>query len=70
MLVAILALYYQHGAVTGMFTFDLPILARWVMPAPAQSLMFLAFAWPSPSRCRVSFHTWLPTPRRGAHAGA
>src|SRR5437870_7287992 len=45
MLVAILALYYQHGTVTGMFTFDLPTLARWVMPAgAAQSLMFLAFA--------------------------
>src|SRR5262249_56330212 len=33
MLVAILALYYQHGTVTGVFTFDVPTLAPWVMPA-------------------------------------
>jgi NADH-quinone oxidoreductase subunit M len=62
MLVAILALYFLHGAATGAYTFDLPVLARWVLPAGrAQSLMFLAFAlafaikvpmWP--------FHTWLP----------
>jgi len=62
MLVAILALYFQHGAATGVYTFDLPVLARFVLPVGrAQSLMFLAFAlafaikvpmWP--------FHTWLP----------
>src|SRR3990167_4919847 len=28
MLVAILALYFQHGAATGTYTFDLPVLAR------------------------------------------
>jgi NADH-quinone oxidoreductase subunit M len=45
MLVAILALYYQHGAATGVFTFDVPVLARWVMePGLSQNLMFLAFA--------------------------
>ena len=62
MLVAILALYYHHGAVTGTFTFDLPILARWVMPAgPAQSLMFLAFALAFAIKVPVfPFHTWLP----------
>jgi len=62
MLVAILALYFLHGAATGAYTFDLPVLVRYVLPAGrAQSLMFLAFAlsfaikvpmWP--------FHTWLP----------
>jgi NADH-quinone oxidoreductase subunit M len=31
MLVAILALYYQHGAATGVYTFDLPTLSRWVV---------------------------------------
>jgi len=62
MLIAILALYYQHGAVTGLFTFDLPTLARWVMPAgPAQSLMFLAFALAFAIKVPVfPFHTWLP----------
>ena len=62
MLVAILALYFIDGAATGAYTFDLPVLARYVLPAGrAQNLMFLAFAlafaikvpmWP--------FHTWLP----------
>ena len=62
MLVAILALYFLHGAATGAYTFDLPVLVRYVLPAGrAQNLMFLAFAlafaikvpmWP--------FHTWLP----------
>jgi NADH-quinone oxidoreductase subunit M len=62
MLVAILALYFLNGAATGAYTFDLPVLARYVLPAGrAQNLMFLAFAlafavkvpmWP--------FHTWLP----------
>ena len=45
MLVAILALYYGHGAAIGIYTFDLPTIARWIIPAgPAQTLMFLAFA--------------------------
>jgi len=62
MLVAILALYFLHGAATGTYTFDLPVLVRYVLPAGrAQDLLFLAFAlafavkvpmWP--------FHTWLP----------
>jgi NADH-quinone oxidoreductase subunit M len=62
MLVAILALYFLHGQATDAYTFDLPALARYVLPAGrAQNLMFLAFAlafaikvpmWP--------FHTWLP----------
>src|SRR5882724_545758 len=62
MLVAILALYFLNGTATGAYTFDLPVLARYVLPAGrAQDLLFLAFAlafaikvpmWP--------FHTWLP----------
>jgi NADH-quinone oxidoreductase subunit M len=62
MLVAILALYFQHGAATGVYTYDLPVIARWVLPGGlGQSLLFLAFAlafaikvpmWP--------LHTWLP----------
>ena len=62
MLVAILALYYQHGAVTGTYTFDLPTLTRWVMPAgTAQTLMFLAFALAFAIKVPLfPFHTWLP----------
>src|SRR5499426_1449669 len=62
MLVAILVLYFQHGAATGVFTYDLPVIARWVVPGGrGQILLFLAFSlafaikvpmWP--------FHTWLP----------
>jgi NADH-quinone oxidoreductase subunit M len=62
MLVAILALYYQHGAATGTYTFDLPALARWVLPpGTAQNLMFLAFALAFAIKVPLfPFHTWLP----------
>ncbi len=62
MLVAILALYYQHGAATGLYTFDLPALARWVLaPGLAQTLMFLAFALAFAIKVPLfPFHTWLP----------
>src|SRR5687767_10930690 len=62
MLVAILALYYQHGAATGVFTFDVPMLARWVMePGLSQNLMFLAFALAFAIKVPLfPFHTWLP----------
>ncbi|MGH7388364.1 MAG: NADH-quinone oxidoreductase subunit M [Candidatus Rokuibacteriota bacterium] len=62
MLVAILALYFQHGAATGTYTFDLPTLVRWVMePGPAQTLMFLAFALAFAIKVPLfPFHTWLP----------
>ncbi len=62
MLVAILALYYQHGVATGTFTFDLPAIVRWVMPpGPAQDLMFLAFALAFAIKVPLfPFHTWLP----------
>jgi NADH-quinone oxidoreductase subunit M len=62
MLVAILALYAQHGAATGTYTFDLPVLARWVIPPGlAQNLMFLAFALAFAIKVPLfPFHTWLP----------
>src|SRR5213594_77435 len=60
MLVAILALYAQHGAATGTYTFDLPVLTRWVLPPGlAQELMFLAFAFAIKVPL-FPFHTWLP----------
>jgi NADH-quinone oxidoreductase subunit M len=62
MLVAILALYAQHGGATGAYTFDLPVLARWVIPSGrAQDLMFLAFALAFAIKVPLfPFHTWLP----------
>src|SRR5437773_3584084 len=62
MLVAILALYYQYGAASGRYTFDLPALAQYVMaPGLAQNLMFLAFALAFAIKVPLCpFHTWLP----------
>jgi NADH-quinone oxidoreductase subunit M len=62
MLVAILALYFQHGAATNVYTFDLPVLARYVLPGGrAQDLMFFAFALAFAIKVpKFPFHTWLP----------
>jgi len=62
MLVAILSLYYQYGAATGRFTFDVPVLAQYVMaPGPRQNLMFVAFALAFAIKVPLfPFHTWLP----------
>jgi len=62
MLVAILALYWQHGAATGVFTFDVPALMQWVQPpGRPQTLMFLAFALSFAIKVPMfPFHTWLP----------
>jgi NADH-quinone oxidoreductase subunit M len=62
MLVAILALYYQHGVATGVYTFGVPTLARWVVPPGlGQNLMFLAFALAFAIKVPLfPFHTWLP----------
>ena len=62
MLVAILALYFQHGAATGVYTFDLPVLARYVLPGGrTQDLLFLAFALAFAIKVPMfPFHTWLP----------
>src|SRR5262245_34338042 len=62
MLVAILALYFQYGAATGTYTFDLPALAQYVLPAGrTQNLLFLAFALAFAIKVPMfPFHTWLP----------
>jgi NADH-quinone oxidoreductase subunit M len=62
MLVAILALYFQHGAATGTYTFDLPPLTQFVLPAGLnQNLLFLAFALAFAIKVPMfPFHTWLP----------
>ncbi len=61
MLVAILALYFQHGGATGIYTFDLPVLARYVVPAEMQVWLFLAFALAFAIKVPMfPFHTWLP----------
>jgi NADH-quinone oxidoreductase subunit M len=62
MLVAILALYWQHGGATGVYTFDVPTLAQWVQsPGLPQTLMFLAFALSFAIKVPLfPFHTWLP----------
>jgi NADH-quinone oxidoreductase subunit M len=62
MLVAILVLYFQHGAATGVYTFDLPVLVRYVLPGGrAQDLMFFAFALAFAIKVPMfPFHTWLP----------
>src|SRR6266542_4235140 len=62
MLVAILALYFLHGAATGTYTFDLPVVARYVLPAGlTQNLLFLAFALAFAIKVPMfPFHTWLP----------
>jgi NADH-quinone oxidoreductase subunit M len=62
MLVAILALYYQHGLATGIYTFDVPTVARHVLaPGAGQNLMFLAFALAFAVKVPLfPFHTWLP----------
>src|SRR5262249_29941836 len=62
MLVAILALYFRYGAATGTYTFDLPALAQFVLPAGRdQNLLFLAFALAFAIKVPMfPFHTWLP----------
>lgn len=62
MLVAILALYYRHGSATGVYTFDLATLARFVQPPGLpQTLMFLAFGLAFAIKVPLfPFHTWLP----------
>jgi NADH-quinone oxidoreductase subunit M len=62
MLLAILALYFQHGAVTGGYTFSLPVLTQYVVPPGlTQNLLFLAFALAFAIKVPMfPFHTWLP----------
>ncbi|HET7876617.1 MAG TPA: NADH-quinone oxidoreductase subunit M [Methylomirabilota bacterium] len=62
MLVAILVLYFQVSAATGVYTFDLPVLAQYVLPGGLnQNLLFLAFALAFAIKVPMfPFHTWLP----------
>ncbi len=61
MLVAILALYFHHYAVTGTYTTDLVKLYSLTIPVKMQfwlfAAFFLAFAFKVPM---FPFHTWLP----------
>jgi NADH-quinone oxidoreductase subunit M len=62
MLVAILFVYFQHGTATNTYTFDLPVLVRFVIPAGfTQDLLFFAFALAFAIKVPMfPFHTWLP----------
>jgi len=61
MLVAILVLYFQHGAVTGKYTFDLLELYKWSVPLDLQFWLFLAFGVAFAIKVPMfPFHTWLP----------
>ena len=55
-------IHFQHGAATNTYTFDLPVLARYVVPAgTTQNLLFLAFALAFAIKVPMfPFHTWLP----------
>ncbi len=61
MLVAILALYFYHQRVTGVYTFDLEKIWQIGIPAHLQVWMFLAFALSFAIKVPIfPFHTWLP----------
>jgi NADH-quinone oxidoreductase subunit M len=61
MLVAILVLYFSHGAQTGVYTFDLLELYRFSLPYPVQFWLFLAFGLAFAIKVPMfPFHTWLP----------
>ena len=61
MLVAIIALYFHHHAVTGVYTMDLMKLYELTIPVKLQlwlfAAFFLAFSFKVPM---FPFHTWLP----------
>jgi len=61
MLVAILVLYFQNGAATGKYTFDLLELYQLQVPMSAQFWLFLAFGVAFAIKVPMfPFHTWLP----------
>jgi NADH-quinone oxidoreductase subunit M len=61
MLVAILVLYFQNGAATGKYTFDLLELYKLQVPMNAQFWLFLAFGLAFAIKVPMfPFHTWLP----------
>ena len=72
MLVAILALYVQHGAATGVYTFDLPVLARCVIarrPRPGPHVPGLRPGLRHQGAAVPVPHLAARRPRRGAHRG-
>ena len=61
MLVAILVLYFHHGATTGTYTFDLLELYKLQVPLNVQFWLFLAFGLAFAIKVPMfPFHTWLP----------
>src|SRR5260370_26317842 len=62
MMVAEYIIFYQHGASTDVYTYDLPVLVRFVSPGGlTQDLLFLAFALAFAIKVPMfPFHTWLP----------
>ncbi|MFQ5521135.1 MAG: NuoM family protein, partial [Candidatus Methylomirabilia bacterium] len=61
MLVAILALYFNHGLATGVYTFELPVLAQYPVPVGLQTWLFVAFGLAFAIKVPMfPFHTWLP----------
>jgi NADH-quinone oxidoreductase subunit M len=61
MLVAIIALYFHHYAVTGVYSTDLLAMAELVIPVKLQFWMFAAFALAFAFKVPMfPFHTWLP----------
>jgi NADH-quinone oxidoreductase subunit M len=61
MLVGILYLYFYHGSVTGVYTFDLLKIEQIAIPAQAQLWLFLAFGLSFAIKVPMfPFHTWLP----------
>ena len=61
MLVAIIYLYFEHGAATGIYTFDLDYLYNYSVSYGAQYWLFLAFFLSFAIKVPLfPFHTWLP----------
>ncbi len=63
MLVAIIVLYFQHGAITGVYTLDIPTLLSPPQPYPLtfQRWAWLAFGIAFAIKVPLfPFHTWLP----------
>ena len=61
MLLAILALYFLHGAETGVYTFDYAVVVQMIVEPRLQVPLFLAFALAFAIKVPMfPFHTWLP----------
>ncbi|MFQ5651660.1 MAG: NADH-quinone oxidoreductase subunit M [bacterium] len=61
MLVAILVIYFYHGGLAGVYTFDLPTIQTATLPVSYQTWLFLAFGLSFAIKVPMfPFHTWLP----------